>query len=127
MFNPITLWEKDGSLKVHDGRRRIKALRVLSNKWEKRVHSHEGVEEATNPYEFVEAKIVSTDGFENHELLTIILNTTAKPNLVTEVEAIEGVIRRNKEKGVIITPELCRYPNQPWSSSARLIWLSAPE
>ncbi len=85
----MVLGERNGVYHVHGGRRRIKAIRVLDDEWNKMAHSDEGVEEAKSPFEFVDSYVVEDDGYTAHQTLTILLHSTQRPNAVAELDAID--------------------------------------
>lgn len=90
----ITVGQKnDGSYHVHNGRRRIKTMRLLAREWEKRRQSDEGVPEADNPFEYVSADVVDDEHYLAHEALTLMLQQQ-KPNPIAEIESIERLIQK---------------------------------
>lgn len=94
LLQPIVVGERDDAYHVHGGRRRIKAMRILANKWRKQMESEEGVEEPWNPFATISAYVVDDLHYEAHDVLTILLNSTARPNPLAELRAIETLFKK---------------------------------
>lgn len=148
IYDNIVVTEKKGSkpekrrYDVIDGRRRIKALRALDKEWAK---ENEG-DDQDSPWQSVPAVLV--DGLEDAGYaLGVTLNNTARPNPVSDLEAIEhyeragfsdqaiaratrltvGQVRSKKQLGKLIPQLRARFKKGQMSASAAKAAVSLSE
>lgn len=99
LLEPPIIYGERGKYKVHAGRRRIKALRILSKEWAERMGKiHEqGVHEEPNPYAMV--KVFHADTAESAAaFITLTEQATHRPNVAADIEAIEELIRQGLDE-----------------------------
>lgn len=103
LLQPLVVGEKDDQYHIHGGRRRLKTLRLLDAEWDAREDTEEGNQEGSNPFAYADCYVVDDDGYTSHQTITILLNSTASPNPVAELEAIEALIKQGHGK-----EEICK-------------------
>jgi ParB-like chromosome segregation protein Spo0J len=99
LLEPPIIYGEPGHYRVHAGRRRIKALRVLSKEWAERMGKiHEqGVHEEPNPYGKV--KVFYADTEESAAaFITLTEQAVRRDNVAADIEAIEELLRQGLDE-----------------------------
>lgn len=98
IIHPVVLKDEgNAGYHVYDGRRRIKASRLLHDE------ATEGNIHDESPFHRVRATVVKSDEPISPQRLTVILNHSAKPNVSTELEAIEEMLLHGYSEEEIAT------------------------